>query len=265
MTVRADDEVAARAGLDAPTTPVPALEVEALRYTYPDGTRSLDGVSLRVEQGQTVALIGPNGAGKSTFLLHLNGILRAASGEVRVLGERLDDRSVGQIRAQVGLLFSNPDDQLFSPTVLEDVAYGPLHMGLPGDEVLRRAREALALVGMEDAEDRPPHRLSLGQKKRVAIATVLSMGPPVLVLDEPTASLDPRSRRELIDLLRGLSLTVLVATHDLAMVADLQCRTVVMAAGQLVADRPAAEVLTDSELLVAHDLEPLSAHGHPHA
>ena len=243
----------------------PALEVEALRYVYPDGTAGLRDVSLRVQPGERIALIGPNGAGKSTFLLNLNGILRAQSGTVRVLGETLTEASVRSIRAKIGLLFSNPDDQLFSPTVLDDVAYGPLHMGLPRDEVLRRSREALAAVGMAEFEERVPHRMSLGQKKRVAIATVLSMGAPILLLDEPTASLDPSSRRGLIELLATLPLTLVVATHDLAMVADLLPRTVVLDDGRIIDDRPSAAILNDAGLLYAHQLEPLSAHGHPHA
>lgn len=251
--------------LYGPASGQPAIEVEALHFTYPDGTPSLRGMSLSVQRGEKVALVGPNGAGKSTLLLTLNGILRAQAGAVRVFGQTLDDASVRAIRAQVGLLFSNPDDQLFSPTVFEDVAFGPLHMGLPRDEVIARSREALAAVGMQEFAERPPHRLSLGQKKRVAIATVLSMGTPVLALDEPSANLDPLSRRELIALLARLPLTILVATHDLALVADILPRSVLMAEGQVIADAPTVEVLNDATLLGAHGLEPLSAHGHPHA
>ncbi len=242
-----------------------ALEVDALSFAYPDGTPSLRGLSLQVAPGEKVALIGPNGAGKSTLLLNLNGILRAQAGTVRVLGETLGEATVRSIRSKVGLLFSNPDDQLFSPSVMDDVAYGPLHMGLPRDEVLRRSEEALAAVGMQEYADRPPHRLSLGQKKRVAIATVLSMGTPILALDEPSANLDPLSRRELITLLDRLPLTILVATHDLAMVADLLPRSVLLDQGQVVADGPTRDILNDAALLGAHGLEPLSAHGHPHA
>ncbi|MGE3961890.1 MAG: energy-coupling factor ABC transporter ATP-binding protein [Dehalococcoidia bacterium] len=242
-----------------------ALEVDGLHFSYPDGTPSLRGLSLRVEAGEKIALIGPNGAGKSTLLLNLNGILRAQSGAVRVFGETLSEATVRSIRARVGLLFSNPDDQLFSPSVYDDVAYGPLHMGLPVEEVRRRTEEALAAVGMEGFADRPPHRLSLGQKKRVAIATVLSMGTPLLALDEPSANLDPMARRELISLLARLPLTIIVATHDLAMVADLLPRSILLDGGEVVADRASADILNDAPLLGAHGLEPLSAHGHPHA
>jgi len=242
-----------------------ALDLDALAFAYPDGTPSLRGLSLRVEPGEKVALIGPNGAGKSTLLLNLNGVLRAQSGAVRVFGETLSDRTVRTIRAQVGLLFSNPDDQLFSPTVMDDVAYGPLHMGLPREEVLARSNAALEAVGMQGFADRPPHRLSLGQKKRVAIATVLSMGTPILALDEPSANLDPLSRRELIALLARLPLTILVATHDLALVADLLPRSVLLDEGRVVADGATSDILNDAVLLGAHGLEPLSAHGHPHA
>lgn len=244
---------------------VPAIDVEDLRYSYPDGTPGLRGVSFQVEAGERVALLGPNGAGKSTLLLNLNGILRAQSGTVRIDGVTLSPATERAIRSRIGLLFSNPDDQLFSPTVLEDVAYGPLHMGLERDEVLRRSREALAAVGMADFEDRMPHRLSLGQKKRIAVATVLSMGTPILALDEPTASLAPMARRDLINLLSALPQTIVVATHDLAMVADMLPRTIIIDEGQVVTDRPTVEVLNDAELLLAHGLEPLSAHGHPHA
>ena len=228
-----------------------------MRYTYADGQAALRGVSLRVEVGEKVALIGPNGAGKSTLLLSLNGILRT-EGSVHVMGTRLSGSTLRQIRAQIGLLFSNPDDQLFSPTVLEDVAFGPLHMGLPRDEVLERSRQALALVDMAGFEDRVPHRLSLGQKKRVAIATVLSMGTPVLALDEPSANLAPAARRQLIELLRTLPQTTIVSTHDLALVHDLLSRTVVLDEGRVVADGPTPRILADHELLEAHGLESLA-------
>ncbi|MDA1010896.1 MAG: ATP-binding cassette domain-containing protein [Chloroflexi bacterium] len=243
----------------------PALLVDGLVFRYPDGTDSLQGLSLHVEVGEKVALIGPNGAGKSTLLLNLNGVLRAQGGSVTVFGQRLTPDTEREVRGKVGLLFSNPDDQLFSPTVFDDVAYGPLHMGFPAEEVRRRTEQALAAVGVADFADRPPHRLSLGQKKRVAIATVLSMGTPLLALDEPSANLDPRARRDLISLLDALPLTILVATHDLALVTDLLPRSILLDGGQVIADGPTREILTDATLLEAHGLEPLSAHGHPHA
>ncbi|MPZ97790.1 MAG: ATP-binding cassette domain-containing protein [Dehalococcoidia bacterium] len=240
-----------------------AVELVGLSFAYPDGMPALRGIDLRVEPGEKVALLGPNGAGKSTLLLHLNGVFRG-QGEVRIFAERLTEANLRLIRAKVGLLFSNPDDQLFSPTVLDDVAYGPLHMGLPREEVLERTRVALEQVGMQGFEDRVPHRLSLGQKKRVAIATVLSMGTPILALDEPSASLSPVARRELIDLLQSLPQTMLISTHDLALARDLLPRTVVLDEGRVVADGATADILEDADLLVAHGLEPLSAHRHQH-
>ena len=230
------------------------VEVSDLRFSYPDGVQALRGVNLTVRRGEKVALLGPNGAGKSTFLLHLNGILRG-KGQVRIAGVLLRPDNVAEVRAQVGLVFENPDDQLFSPTVLEDVAYGPLYMGLSQEEVLERAQRALAQVGMAGFEDRPPHHLSLGQKKRIAIATVLSMGPAILALDEPTATLDPGARRELIHLLRGLPQTMIVSTHDIPLVRDLLPRTVVMDGGVIVADGETPAILSDSALLAAHGLE----------
>jgi len=231
-----------------------AVEVADLRFAYPDGVQALRGVNLTVRRGEKVALLGPNGAGKSTLLLHLNGILRG-KGQVRIAGVPLRPDNLAQVRAQVGLVFENPDDQLFSPTVLEDVAYGPLYMGLPREEVLERARRALAQVGMAGFDKRPPHHLSLGQKKRVAIATVLSMEPAILALDEPTASLDPGARRELIHLLRRLPQTMIVSTHDIPLVRDLLPRTVVMDGGVIVADGETPAILSDGALLTAHGLD----------
>ncbi len=231
-----------------------AVEIADLHFTYPDGVKALRGVSLSVGAGEKVALLGPNGAGKSTFLMHLNGILKG-SGDIEIMGRRLCNHNIRHIRAQVGLVFEHPDDQLFSPTVLDDVAYGPLYMGLPREEVLRRARQALEQVGMVGFEERMPHRLSLGQKKRVAIATVLSMRPPILALDEPTSSLAPTARRELMHLLQALPQTVIVSTHDIPMVRDLFSRTVVMDEGRVVADGDTQIILSDAALLEAHGLE----------
>jgi cobalt transport protein ATP-binding subunit len=230
------------------------IEVNGLTFAYPDGSQALRGVDLRVAPGEKVALVGPNGAGKSTLVLHLNGILRG-QGRVRVCGLPVEDENLGRIRAAVGVVFQDPDDQLFSPSVGEDVAFGPMYMGLTQDEVGERVRRALAAVGMPGSAARVPHHLSGGEKKRVAIATVLAMDPEILVLDEPTAGLDPRGRRGLIRLLGELPQTMLVSTHDLRMVQELFPRTVVLDQGQVVADGPTPELMADAGLLAAHGLE----------
>jgi cobalt transport protein ATP-binding subunit len=230
------------------------LDIQDLHFSYPDGRKALRGVNLFINPGEKTALVGPNGSGKSTLLLHLNGILRG-EGEVHVCGKELTADSLRQIRASVGLVFQDPDDQLFSQSVYEDVAFGPLYMDLPKEEVAQRVRQALDAVGMAGSEVRVPHHLSEGEKKRIAIATVLSMDPEVLVLDEPTAGLDPRGRRELIQLLRGLPQTMLVATHDMRMVAELFERTVIIDEGQVVADGPTAKILAEPHLLEVHGLE----------
>ncbi|MXZ63029.1 MAG: ABC transporter ATP-binding protein [Chloroflexi bacterium] len=247
-------------GARPPDDAAPALRLRDVRYDYPDGTVGLRGVDLDIAAGELVAVLGPNGAGKSTLMRLLNGLLRG-DGTIDVFGTRLTDDSVRAIRSRVGLLFSNPDDQLFSPTVLDDVAYGPLHQGLDADEVLSRSRDALAQVGMAAYEDRTPHRLSLGEKKRVAIATVLSMRPDILVLDEPTSALAPAARHELIELLRELPQTQIIATHDMAMARELASHVVVLSDGRVVGNGPTEVVLGDSDLLREHDLEP-ALHGH---
>jgi cobalt transport protein ATP-binding subunit len=233
---------------------VPALLVDGLSFSYPDGHPALHAVSLRLAPGEKVALVGPNGAGKSTLLLHLNGLLQG-QGTIAVGGLPVAKPHLPVIRARVGLVFQNPDDQLFSPTVFEDVAFGPLHLGLPEAAVRARVEQALAQVGMATYAGRLSHHLSVGEKKRVAIATVLAMTPEVLVLDEPSAGLDPRARRGLIELLRGLPQTLLASTHDLLMVRDLFPRMIIMDEGRLVADGPTARLLDDVALLEAHGLE----------
>ena len=230
------------------------LIVKDLHFSYPDGHIALNGVSLNLCNGDKVALVGPNGAGKSTLMLHLNGIFHG-HGEIKVGGTRLTRDNLPVIRSMVGLVFQNPDDQLFSPTVFEDVAFGPLHMGLPEDEVRARVDAALESVNMTNYRDRLSHHLSVGEKKRIAIATVLSMRPGLLVLDEPSAGLDPRARRKLINLLRDLPITMLVSTHDMAMVKELFPRTVMMDEGEVVADGLTKEILENDELLNAHGLE----------
>ncbi len=230
------------------------LQVQDLHFAYPDGHEALRGVTLNLCEGEKVALVGPNGAGKSTLMLHFNGIL-GRGGPVSVAGLPVNDLNLPIIRALVWLVFQNPDDQLFSPTVFEDVAFGPLHMGLPEVEVHQRVQEALAVVQMEDFRERLSHHLSVGQKKRIAIATVLSMRPQILVLDEPSAGLDPRARRSLINFLRDLPITMLVSTHDLHMVRDLFPRMIIMDDGLIVADGPTHILLEDQALLEAHGLE----------
>jgi cobalt/nickel transport system ATP-binding protein len=236
------------------------IEVENLSFQYPDGRRALDQISLHIAPSEKVALVGPNGAGKSTLMLHLNGILRSPAesngSSIRVGGLPLNDQNLGAIRAMVGLVFQNPDDQLFSPRVEQDVAFGPLHMGLPENEVRARVERALAAVKMSGYAGRMSYHLSLGEKKRIAIATVLSMDPQILVLDEPSAGLDPRARRDLIQLLIELSdQTMLIATHDMRLVRDLCTRTVVLDGGQMVADGDTREILYDRALMEQHGLE----------
>lgn len=235
--------------------PVGRIAIEHLHFSYPDGTEALRGIELTIGAGEKVALVGPNGAGKSTLLLHLNGILGGGHGNVSIDGTRVEPSSVRRIRAQVGLVFQDPDDQLFSPTVREDVAFGPIHMGVPEGEIHHRVERALAAVGMSGFERRVPHHLSLGQRKRISVATVLSMDPSVLVFDEPTAGLDPRGRRELMGVMASRSETLLVSTHDLAMVAETLPRTIILDEGVVVADGPSDEMLRDEGLLEAHGLE----------
>ncbi len=231
------------------------IEVSNLVFKYPDGTHALDGVTFRIAPGEKVALVGPNGAGKSTLILHLNGILHG-QGEVCVAGMPVNQNgNLSKVRAAVGMVFQDPDDQLFSPTVFDDVAYGPIYQGLSEAEVRQRVSEALAAVHMENFEGRVSHHLSVGQKKRIAIATVLSMKPEILVLDEPSAGLDPRARRGLIQLLQELEQTMLIATHDLRMVEELLPRTIVMDGGKVVADGATHTLLADDALLTAHGLE----------
>jgi cobalt transport protein ATP-binding subunit len=231
-----------------------ALEIHHLGYTYPDGRVALQEIDLCMASGEKAALVGPNGAGKSTLLLHLNGILRG-TGRVVVHGLPLSEANLPFIRSRVGLVFQAPDDQLFSPTAYDDVAFGPLYQGLSKTEIHQRVQTALEAVGMDGFEGRLSHHLSLGEKKRIAIASVLSMQPDILVLDEPTAGLDPRARRGLIHLLAGLPQTLLVATHDMRLVRDLLPRMIVMDHGRIVVDGPTQKLLADQPLLEAHGLD----------
>jgi cobalt transport protein ATP-binding subunit len=223
----------------------------------------LQEIDLEIQSGEKVAAVGPNGAGKSTLLLHLNGILHG-QGRVCVDGIEVDHKNTRAVRALVGLIFQDPDDQLFSTTVFEDVAFGPLHMGLGSDEVRERVTEALDAVGMTGHVERMPHHLSLGERKRVAIATVLAMQPQVLVLDEPSAGLDPRTRRHLIGVLHTLPQTMLIASHDMRLVWELCPRTVIMDGGRIVADGPTVKLLQDAALMERHGLETPFFQAHPH-
>ncbi|MGH3914292.1 MAG: energy-coupling factor ABC transporter ATP-binding protein, partial [Pseudonocardiaceae bacterium] len=221
----------------------------------PDGRQTLSGVSLRVEPGERVALLGPNGAGKTSLVLQLNGVLTPSAGSVSIGGVPVGRRTLTEVRRRVGVVFQDPDDQLFSPTVGRDVAFGPAHQGLSGAALAARVEEALSYVGLTDAADRPPHRLSLGERRRAAVATVLAMHPEVLVLDEPTANLDPAARRELADLIKRLGMTTLLVTHDLPYALELCSRALVLDHGQIVADGPTREILADPGFLSAHRLE----------
>ena len=231
------------------------IEVENLSFAYPDGREALRDVWLTIRPGEKAALVGPNGAGKSTLLLHLNGILQGATGSVSVAGLPVKAHTLRRVRAAVGLVFQNPDDQLFSPKVFDDVAFGPIYAGFPATTVQERVARALDDVHMGEYAQRVSHHLSMGEKKRIAIATVLAMEPEILVLDEPTAGLDPRARRGLINLLRELPQTMLISTHDMRMVEELFPRTVIMDGGEIVADGPTPELLRNADLLEAHGLE----------
>lgn len=231
------------------------VEAQDVHYAYPDGTPALRGVSFRITHGESVGLIGANGAGKSTLLLHLSGALMPTAGTINVGGYALTKDTLAQVRRTVGMVFQDPDDQLFMPTVRDDVAFGPLNMGLTQAEADRRAREALETVGAGDLADRPPYRLSGGQKRAAAIATVLSMSPAILAMDEPTSGLDPWARRRLLGLLAGFAHTKIIAGHDLDMIMALCGRVILLHEGRVAADGPAGEILRDGALLAASRLE----------
>ncbi|PXY19741.1 cobalt ABC transporter ATP-binding protein [Prauserella muralis] len=233
----------------------PALLVKDLDYSYPDGHRALGGIDLRVEPGERVAVLGPNGAGKTTLVLHLNGVLSGGGGHVEVAGLAVRRRSLPEIRRRVGVVFQDPDDQLFMPTVAEDVAFGPRNFGVPEAELDQRVARALEAVGMAAHADRSPMHLSFGQRRRAALATVLACDPEILVLDEPSSNLEPVARRELAELLLSLGRTMLMVTHDLPFALQLCPRSVLVDDGVVVADGPTRELLADAGLLAAHRLE----------
>jgi cobalt/nickel transport system ATP-binding protein len=239
-------------------TLAPSLLIEDLAFAYPDGNQALFGVNLRVERGEFVAILGPNGAGKTTLVMHMNGIHPAEHGSVSVAGEVIDTNDkdlLRRIRGKVGVVFQDPDDQLFMPTVGEDIAFGPYNMGLRGAELDAAVDHALALVHMSEFKDRPPHHLSFGQRRRVAVATVLAMKPEILVLDEPSSNLDPASRRELANILRELKITTLMVTHDIPYAYELCERSIILSGGIVVADGDTKTILSDSKLLSENRLE----------
>ncbi|MDI6702452.1 ATP-binding cassette domain-containing protein [Methanothermobacter wolfeii] len=242
------------------------IEAVDITYTYPDGTEALRGINFHAEKGEMIALLGPNGAGKSTLFLHFNGILRPTSGKVVVDGEEIDYSKSGlsRVRQKVGIVFQNPDDQLFAPRVAEDVAFGPLNMGLPEDEVERRVRESLERVGMAGYEDRPPHHLSGGEKKRVAIAGILAMEPEIMVLDEPTSGLDPRGASQILRLLHELNdagMTIIISTHDVDMTPLYADRVYVISNGEIISEGTPHSVFSDIETVRGADLRlPRIAH-----
>jgi len=231
----------------------PIIEISDLSFSYPDGKQALKEINLTILPNEKISLVGTNGAGKSTLLLHLNGIF-TGTGRIWINGLEVKTKNLGEIRALVGVVFQNPDDQLFSPSVFEDVAYGPIYQGLDKSSVRSMVHQALAAVHMSEYSDRVPYHLSSGEKKRIAIASVLSMQPKILVLDEPTAGLDPRARRELIDLLLDLPQTMIIATHDLDLVEKLTSRTVVLNQGKVVADDKTSNILNDDNLLMVNGL-----------
>jgi cobalt transport protein ATP-binding subunit len=246
-----------------------ALEVRNLSYAYPDGKAALRGVNLEAGEGECIGVIGPNGAGKSTLMLHLNGILPetpAKAPSVFVHGKGVTGENLHEIHREVGLVFQDPDDQLFCPTVFEDVAFGPQQFGMAETRVAAAVRDALAQVGLAGFESRSPHHLSGGEKQRVCLAGILACSPHILVLDEPTSDLDPRGRRELAGLLRGLTATRVIATHDLELIVELCSRTYLLDGGVVVASGATKSLLSDEELMVSHGLEMphILKHHHPH-
>jgi len=231
-----------------------AVNVTGLEYSYPDGTAALRGVDLRIRRNETVAIMGPNGAGKSTLALHFNGILTGSAGTVEVMGIEVNKKNMRAVRDIVGLVFQDPDDQLFSPTVREDVAFGPLNQKLSPQQVDHAVERALAWVGMEGSEQRSPHHMSFGEKKRISVATVLAMDPDVLVMDEPVANMDPRGRRVFLELIKVIEATKIIVTHDLSMAREICDRVILMDKGRIVAAGRPATTLSDEVLLEKHGL-----------
>jgi len=250
---------------------VPTIEATGVSFSYPDGRKALDGIDLHIHPGERVALLGPNGAGKTTLVLHLNGILTPATGAISVAGIPVVKEHFSEVRRRVGIVFQDPDDQVFMPTVREDVAFGPANLGISGAALDARVAAALGAVSMAGHRDRAPHHLSFGEKRLVAIATVLAMEPEILVLDEPSANLDPAGRRELAEVLDSLDITMLMVTHDLPYALQLCERALVMNHGRIITNGATAAVLADRDLMAANRLEMpygfdpgmLDGHGRP--
>ena len=235
--------------------PNKAIEIKGLNFSYPDGTNALQGIGLEISEGESLGIIGPNGAGKSTLLLHLNGILRG-NGTIRIMGLDMKDENLSLIRRKIGLVFQDPDNQLFMPTVFDDVSFGPINMGLSKSRVKKVASDALKEVGMPDSGERPSHHLSFGEKKRISIATILSMEPEIMALDEPTANLDPKGRYELIELLKSIKKTKVIAAHDLDMIFKLCNKILILDKGSIVKMGSREEILSSHSLLQKHNLTP---------
>ncbi len=231
------------------------LTVDDVSFSYPDGTSVLRGLDLSIDAGEHVAILGPNGAGKTTLLLQLIRILSPDSGSIVVDGIELTADSAREVRRRIGMVFQDPDDQLFMPTVREDVAFGPANFGARGEELESIVDRSLAMVGMTAVKSRAPHHLSGGERRRVALATVLAMDPSVLVLDEPSSNLDPAGRRELAEVLKGLDTTLIMVTHDLPYALELCERSLIIDGGAVVADGPTGQILSDAVLLASHRLE----------
>ena len=231
------------------------LKINNLSYTYPDGHKALKGIDFSINQGESIAILGPNGAGKTTLILHLNGILGELEGEIKVDGLEYSSENIGKIRKTVGVVFQDPDDQLFMPTVIEDVMFGPKNFGYSNEESETNAVEALKMVGMENFQDRAPHHLSFGQKRKVAIATVLASKPKLLVLDEPASNLDPASRRDLIDILIKLDISIILVTHDLPMALEICERSLVLNEGIIKEDSLTKDILQNKQLMKENRLE----------
>jgi len=240
------------------------VDFKNVSFRYPDGTEALRGINFRITHGESVGVVGANGAGKSTLLQHMNGYLMPTSGTVTIGDLTLTGKTKREIRKKVGIVFQNPDDQLFMPTVFDDVAFGPLNLGMDEASVRERVRKALGMVNSLDLQDKPPHHLSAGQKSAVAIASVMAMEPDILAMDEPAANLDPRSRRSLITLLKSFKHSKIIASHDLDLILDVCQRCIVIGGGAVVADGPSAEILSNKTLLEENNLElPLSFQGRP--